>query len=116
MRVDMLLPPNPFPEMANDLARDLGCDPLCVPIPVLVCCGQLVVLLIALFQARGSELVIASTYNDGTVDANGMLAAHKTLPFGSGLTLTRSSRRRRHHPRSWAVHKRPHIGLNFSRQ
>ena len=54
--------------------------------------ASVVVLLITLFQAHGSELVIASTYNDGTVDANGMLAAHKTLPFGSKLTLTHGRR------------------------
>lgn len=34
------------------------------------------------------ERVIASTYNDGTRDPRGMTAAHKTLPFGTRLTLT----------------------------
>lgn len=38
------------------------------------------------------EVVIASTYNDGTVDANGMTAAHKTLPLGTHLTLRHGHR------------------------
>lgn len=42
--------------------------------------------------AHGYELVIASTYNDGTVDANGMTAAHKTLPLGTNLTLKHGHR------------------------
>lgn len=42
--------------------------------------------------AHGRELVIASTYNDGTRDANGMTAAHKTLPLGTRLTLKHGHR------------------------
>ena len=34
-----------------------------------------------------SELVIASTYNDGTRNPNRMTAAHKTLPFGTTVRL-----------------------------
>lgn len=42
--------------------------------------------------AHSLELVIASTYNDGTVDANGLTAAHKTLPLGTRLTVKHGHR------------------------
>jgi rare lipoprotein A len=42
--------------------------------------------------AGANELVVASTYNDGTRDPTKMTAAHKTLPFGTHLTLKHGHR------------------------
>ncbi len=59
-------------------------------------------------KARGRELVIASTYGDvkdikrsgekltatgKALDANGMEAAHRTLPLGTRVTLTHGHRK-----------------------
>lgn len=59
---------------------------------ILYLLGSVLLFLIAFNNAHGRELVIASTYNDGTRDANGMTAAHKTLPFGTRLTVKHGHR------------------------
>ena len=53
----------------------------------IVAFGTALIVYLMLSCAYGRELVIASTYNDGTRNPNRMTAAHKTLPFGTTVRL-----------------------------
>ena len=53
----------------------------------IVAFGTALIVYLMLSCAHGRELVIASTYNDGTRNPNRMTAAHKTLPFGTTVRL-----------------------------
>lgn len=53
----------------------------------------IIMIIMSLNPAVGRELVIASTYNDGTRDPTGMTAAHPTLKHGTRLTVSHGHRK-----------------------